>query len=166
MQLFLMRHGIAEQRTGPFGSSDAKRPLTPKGRKRTKQIASGLRRLGVGFEWIVTSPLVRARETAEILAEAAPGNVRFDPCTALRPGGSFEELMSFLAESRNHRRVLLVGHEPDLSALAARLIGAGPAANFAFKKGGCCLIHCDRQPGPSAGELVWWMPPSVLRSLR
>ena len=166
VQLFLMRHGIAEERIGPYASNDAKRPLTAKGKKRTKQIAEGLQRLGLGFDWIVTSPLVRARETAEIVAATAPGSVPFDQCPALRPGGAFEEIMSFLGETRRYHRVLLVGHEPDLSTLAARLIGAGPAASLMFKKGGCCLIHCDRHAAQSSGQLVWWLTPGLLRSLR
>ena len=165
-QLFIMRHGIATDRSGRYASNDAKRPLTPRGRKRTEQIATGLLSLGYGFDWIVTSPLVRARETAEIVASSTRKDTPLDQCPALRPGGSYDDLLSFLDKKPNSRRVLLVGHEPDLSTMASRLIGAGPAANLIFKKGGCCLIHCDASPSQSAGRLVWWLTPRLLRSFR
>jgi phosphohistidine phosphatase len=161
-----MRHGIAAERVGPFAANDAARPLTLKGRKRTKQVATGLKSLGVGFDCIVTSPLVRARETAEIVAATSRGEVPVEFCNALKPGGAFEEILSFLSKSRRYGRILLVGHEPDLSGLAARLIGASPVVNLTFKKGGCCLIHFDKRPEQSAGQLVWWLTPRVLRSLR
>ncbi|MBI2819349.1 MAG: phosphohistidine phosphatase SixA [Acidobacteria bacterium] len=161
-----MRHGIATDRSGRYASNDANRPLTPMGRKRTEQIAAGLKSLGYEFDWIVTSPLVRARETAEIVASSTRDNTPLDECPALRPGGSFEELLSFLDKNPRCRRVLLVGHEPDLSTLASRLIGAGPVANLIFKKGGCCLIQCDGRPSQSAGRLVWWLTPRLLRAFR
>ena len=165
-QLFIMRHGIAADRSGRYASDDAKRPLTATGRKRTEQIAAGLKSLGYEFDWIVTSPLVRARETAEIVASSTRKDTPLDQCPALRPGGSLDYLLSFLDKKPHSRRVLLVGHEPDLSTMAARLIGAGPAANLIFKKGGCCLIHCDARPSQSAGRLVWWLTPRLLRAFR
>lgn len=164
--LILMRHGIATNRSGQYASSDSKRPLTPKGKKRVQQIARGLKYLGYEPDWIVTSPLTRARETAEIVAASARRSVAVDPCPALRPGGSFEELLTYLGSNPRRRRILLVGHEPDLGLLAARLIGAGPAANLMFKKGGCCLIHCDHRPSQATGDLLWWLTPRLLRALR
>ena len=84
---------------------------------------------------------------------------------ALKPGGSPEALITFLAKRANRRRVLVVGHEPDLGELAARLIGAGRNANVPFKKGGCCLIEFSIFPPKSPGRLVWWLPPRVARKL-
>jgi phosphohistidine phosphatase SixA len=74
-------------------------------------------------------------------------------------------LIAFLAKRSNRRRVLVVGHEPDLGELAARLIGAGRNANMPFKKGGCCLITFSVFPPKSPGRLVWWLPPRVMRKL-
>ncbi len=163
-ELYIMRHGIAVARGAEF-EDDSKRPLTPEGKKKVKQIASGLKRLGVSLDWVVTSPLVRAVETAEIVAESLGPNVQMDFCDALRPGGSAESLITFLAKHPNRKRILVAGHEPDLGSLAARLIGAGRHVNLAFKKGGCCLLEFDQFPPKSPGDLVWWATPRLLRKL-
>lgn len=163
-QLFILRHGIAAQRSSPLTSSDAVRPLTPKGRKRVALIAEGLHKLGYAFDWIVTSPLVRAAQTAEIVAASQRPNPPVDVCAALRPGTSREDVLAFLAKNPDRRRVMLVGHEPDLSTLAGRLIGAGRDANLEFKKGGCCLIEYDGLPARYSGRLVWWLTPRALRA--
>jgi len=164
-ELCIMRHGVAVTRGAAGIGDDAKRPLTPEGKKKMQEIAQGLTRLGVEIDWIVTSPLVRAVETAGLVADSRQGNLPMDFSDALRPGGSAEALISFLAKHPNRKRVLVVGHEPDLSDLAARLIGAGRNAHLAFKKGGCCLIHFSEFPPKSPGQLVWWLTPRVLRRL-
>ena len=163
-ELYIMRHGIAVVRGADF-ADDSKRPLTPEGKKKVKEIASGLKRLGVSLDWVVTSPLVRALETAEIVAETLGPNLPMDFCDALRPGGSAEALVTFLAKYPNRKRVLVAGHEPDLGSLAVRLIGAGRHVNLGFKKGGCCLLEFDQFPPKSPGELIWWATPRLLRKL-
>lgn len=164
-QLYIMRHGIAVDRGSAGFSDDTKRPLTPEGKKKMKEISSGLVRLGFDVDWIVSSPLIRSAETADIVAEELGARVPKDFCDALRPGGSPEVLITFLAKHANRKRVLVVGHEPDLSELAARLIGAGRHANLAFKKGGCCLITFDEFPPKSPGQLIWWLTPRLLRKM-
>ena len=164
-EFYVMRHGIAVQRGSAGYSDDSKRPLTPEGKKKMQETAQGLIRLGVDLDWIVTSSLLRAAETAKIVAEAFGGNVPLDVSEELRPGGSAEALIAFLAKHSNRKRVLVVGHEPDLSEMAARLVGAGRRANLALKKGGCCLMEFDDFPPKSPGRLVWWLTPRVLRKL-
>jgi len=163
-ELYIMRHGIAVVRGSHF-EDDSKRPLTPAGKKKVKEISNGLKRLGVVVDWVVSSPLVRAVETAEIVADCLAPNVPMDFCDALRPGGSAEGLITFLARQPNRKRILVTGHEPDLSLLAARLIGAGRNANLAFKKGGCCLLEFDQMPPKSPAQLIWWATPRVLRKV-
>jgi phosphohistidine phosphatase len=163
-QLFIMRHGIALDRASPLASDDTMRPLTPKGRKRMARIAEELHKLGYAFDWIVSSPLVRAAETAEIVAASQKPKPPVDVCAALTPGAPREDVLAFLAKNPDRKRVMLVGHEPDLSALAGRLIGAGRDANLEFKKGGCCLIEYDGLPARYAGRLVWWLTPRALRA--
>ena len=118
-QLYLMRHGAALEQASGGAPDDAKRPLTPDGKAKLKQIVAGLLRLGFAVDWIVSSPLVRAVETAEIVAESA-GDTAMDFCDALRPGGTAEALIAFLAKQPARKRILVVGHEPGLSELAAR----------------------------------------------
>lgn len=162
-KFYIMRHGAAVARD-PGATDDAKRPLTPEGKKKMQEIARGLVRLGFEPDWIVSSPLVRAVETAEIVAESLSAKVPLDFADALRPGGSAEALVSFLAKHPGRRRVLVVGHEPDLGQMAARLIDTRHA-HLAFKKGGCCLITFSEFPPKSPGELVWWLTPRVMRKL-
>jgi phosphohistidine phosphatase len=164
-EFYIMRHGLAVTRGSAGFSDDSKRPLTPEGKQKMRQISDGLSRLGFDVDWIVTSPLVRAVETAEIVAESLGKNVPMDFCDALSPGGSAEALISFLAKRPNRKRVLVIGHEPDLSEMAARLLGAGRHANLAFKKGGCCLITFTEFPPKSPGQLVWWLTPRLLRKM-
>ena len=164
-ELCIMRHGIAVDRGSAGFSDDTKRPLTPEGRKKMKELMAGLVRLGFDVDWIVSSPLVRAAETADIVADELGSRVPLDFCDALRPGGSPEGLIAFLAKHADRKRTLVVGHEPDLSELAARLIGAGRHANLAFKKGGCCLITFQEFPPGSPGQLVWWLTPKLMRKM-
>ena len=164
-ELYILRHGIAVTRGAAGYAEDAKRPLTPEGKQKMREISEGLIRLGFAADWIVTSPLVRAVETAEIVGESLGSRVPLDFCDALRPGGSAEALITFLGKNAGRRRVLVVGHEPDLSELAARLMGAGRNAHLAFKKGGCCLITFTEFPPKSPGQLLWWLTPRVMRKL-
>ena len=163
--LYILRHGIAVERGAPEFPDDDARPLTPKGKKKLKEGVAGLQQIGFEPDWIVTSPLVRAEETAGIVAASLSSEVPMSPCDALRPGGSFADLKTFLNKQADRRRVLLVGHEPDLGRLAASLIGAGRNTTLAFKKGGCCLIRWQEHPLESDGELVWWLTPRLMRSL-
>ena len=164
-EFYIMRHGIAVSRGSAGFSDDSKRPLTPEGKEKMRDICSGLKRMGFDVDWIVSSPLVRAAQTAEIVAESLGAHVPVDFCDHLSPGGSAEALIAFLAKRPNRKRVLEVGHEPDLSEMAARLLGAGRHANLAFKKGGCCLVAFDAFPPKSPGRLLWWLTPRLMRKL-
>ncbi len=163
--LYLMRHGDASEAEGPGIESDAKRPLTADGKIKMKEICRGLKRIGAEFDWVVTSPLVRAAETGVVVAGAMDEQPPLDRCDALAPDGSPDDLLVFLAAHPERKNVILVGHEPDLSLLAARLMGAGHHANMAFKKGGCCLVRFDGSPSKGLGLLTWWLTPRVLRKL-
>lgn len=131
-ELFVMRHGEAVAREDKSYPDDSKRPLTLDSRKEVQKIAKGLKRMEVSVDWIVSSPFVRAVETAQIVAELLAPAVPTERSDALSPGGSAEALLTFLAGHPSRRRTVLVGHEPDLSKLAARLIGADRHAGFVF----------------------------------
>ena len=161
-EIYIMRHGIAEDLGVGDAMHDSDRKLTDEGKDKMRKIARGLKRLGVELDWIVSSPLRRARETAEIVSGVVGSKVPLDTCEALEPGESDDRLFAFLAVHPERRRMLLVGHEPDVSMLAARLMGAGRNVNLAFKKGACCLIVSEEFPGRSRGRLAWWLTPRQL----
>ncbi len=145
-ELCIMRHGIAASRGTASAMDDDKRPLTPEGREKMVKISAGLERLGLELDWIISSPLTRAMETAELVAGTLGTRVPLDKCDALRPGGTPQSLLEFLAVHPDRKKVLVVGHEPSLSLMVSWLIGAGSEACLEFKKGGCCLLHFDQSP--------------------
>lgn len=158
--LYLVRHAIAEER-GPAWPDDTLRPLTGRGRRRFAAAADGFVRLeGGGPDRILTSPLVRARQTAELLSRAAAG-APIDMADALAPG---QPVGAILAKARRlpGYRIALVGHEPDLGHLAASLLGA--SRPLPFKKGGICRIDVGWQGG-TEGTLVWFLSPAALRRM-
>jgi len=162
-ELYLVRHAIAAER-GSEWKDDTKRPLTERGVSRFKDEVKGLRRLDVALDEIFTSPLVRARQTAELLAAGLDGKPPVKVLDALAPGHTPAAVMTQLARVAKRRRIALVGHEPDLGELAAHLIGAGRA--LAFKKGGICRIDLGSLTSKQAASLAWFLPPGVLRQVK
>jgi len=163
-QLYVMRHGIAVARGDPNFPDDTKRPLTPEGKKKLRDVAGGLFRLGLCVDSVISSPLIRAAETAAIVAEVVGPGIQVEFSDHLRPGGSLQILVNSLGKREGHRGVLLVGHEPDLSIGVAKLIG-NARANFQFKKGGCCRIDFEKFPPHPPGKLIWWLTPRVMRKI-
>ena len=162
-ELYLVRHAIAAER-GSEWPDDTKRPLTERGVNRFKEVVKGLRRLDIAVDEIFTSPLVRARQTAELLAAGLEGKAPVKVLDALAPGHTSASVMTQLARVAKRRRVALVGHEPDLGELAAHLIGAGRA--LAFKKGGICRIDLGSLTSKNAASLVLFLPPNVTRQVK
>ena len=161
-ELYLIRHAIAAER-GSEWPDDGKRPLTERGISRFKEVVKGLRRLDVAIDEIYASPLLRARQTAEILAAGIEGKPPVKLLDALAPGHTSTAVMSGLSKVARRRRVALIGHEPDLGELAAHLIGASRA--LPFKKGGVCRIEVGSLSARRAGALIWFLTPGVLRRL-
>lgn len=162
-ELYIVRHAIAAER-GSEWPDDTKRPLTERGINRFKEVVKGLRRLDITVDEVFTSPLVRARQTAEILASGLEGKAPVKVLDALAPGHTAASVMTQLARVAKRRRVALVGHEPELGELAAHLIGAGRA--LPFKKGGICRIDLGSLTSKSAASLVWFLPPNVARQVK
>ena len=162
-ELYLIRHGIAEER-GAKWPDDAKRPLTEDGIARLRKIARSLARLGVTVDMIVTSPLVRARQTAEIVAAGLDPHPHIATAESLAPGGTFAQVMSDLEKHAKRSRIALVGHEPGIGELAARFIGTRHA--IPFKKGAVCRIDIEGVPPAGPGELRWFLTPKLMRMIR
>jgi phosphohistidine phosphatase len=163
LELYLIRHGIAAER-GKEWPDDSKRPLTPEGISRLRKTARGLNAIGVGFDQIVTSPLVRTRQTADVFAEELKSKPPVVTADALAPAGTPASVIQEIARHVRKPRVALVGHEPNLGELAAQLIGS--RTPLEFKKGGICRIDFDVLPPKGAGALRWFLTPKILRSLR
>jgi phosphohistidine phosphatase len=160
--LFLVRHAIAAER-GEEWPDDSKRPLTETGIARFKEVVKGLAWLDVELDEIFTSPLVRAKQTANLLAHGLANKAAVKTLEELSPGHAPRVVMSELSRSARRRRIALVGHEPDLGELASHLLGSPRA--LAFKKGGVCQIALQGLTSRRPGELVWFLPPKVLRRL-
>jgi phosphohistidine phosphatase len=162
-ELYLVRHGLAEER-GEAWPDDAKRPLTEDGIDRMRKAARGLARLGVTIDVVLTSPLVRARQTAEIVAAAIDPRPSLVAAESLSPGGSFAAVVADLEKHARKTRIALVGHEPGIGELAARLIGSRHAIEF--KKGAVCRVDVETLPPSGPGDLRWLMTTKILRSIR
>jgi phosphohistidine phosphatase len=160
LRLFFLRHGPAD-RDQYEGGDDDLRPLVERGRQRMRAEADSLRRLSPGLDVVLTSPLLRARETAEIVASrlGLADRVREEP----RLGLDFDlpALAAILAGLKDdHRRILLVGHEPGFSTVIGELTGG---CRVVMKKG--ALARVDLTPGAATrGNLVWLLQPRVLVS--
>ena len=160
--LYLVRHGLAAERGSEFPNDD-ERPLTSEGIERLRVQALGLRELNVRFDRVLTSPLVRAAQTAEIVAAGLGCAAPLVTVDALRPAGRYDALLAALGRLGRDRSVALVGHMPSIGEFAARLIGASEP--LPFKKGGVCCIEADTLPPSGAGQLLWFVPPRALRAL-
>jgi phosphohistidine phosphatase len=163
MQLLIIRHAIAEDLPEGSTKTDERRALTSEGRKRMRQVAKALVRM-VRIDRLGSSPLVRAMETAEIVAEAH-GNVDIAMVEALRPGSDPEALVAWLDQAGHGNVAAVVGHEPHLSMLATWLISGRNESHIELKKGGACLIELADRPSAGCGRLLWLLTPKQLRGL-
>ena len=161
-ELYLIRHGIAEER-GEAWPDDAKRPLTDEGIDRVRKSARGLVRLGVSFDAILTSPLVRTRQTADAVASAFELRPHIVAAESLAPGGTYQAVLADLEKQTRRSRIALVGHEPGIGELASRL--SGSRHPLEFKKGAACRIDVDALPPTGPGSLRWFLTPRIMRSL-
>ena len=162
LSVYLVRHAIAEQR-GSDWPDDTQRPLTSRGAARFRQVVAGLAAMGVSIDEILTSPLVRAQQTADLLAQGLTENPKIVALPALAPDGSLKALLDEITARADREALALVGHEPGIGALAARLTGG--SVPFAFKKGAICRIDFTRPVRVTEGRLSWFAPPRLLRRL-
>lgn len=162
LRLILVRHAQAEDamRFAHTGRPDAERPLTEAGVKRAKRAAQGLLGVVGRIDAVWTSPLLRARQTADLIAAAAAAPVAVSE--VLAPEGRIDDEMSWLAALGGGTHVL-VGHEPNLSTLAGWLVAGRKSAGIEMKKGAACLIGFPLGVRAGKGILHWLLPQSILR---
>jgi phosphohistidine phosphatase len=162
LELYLIRHGVAAERGSDY-PDDSKRPLTSDGISRLRKEAKALAELDVDFDQIIASPLVRTKQTADIFAQALPSHPTVVLSDALAPAGTPSAVFQELGKHMRRARIALVGHEPNLGELAARLIGA--RTPIEFKKGAICRIDFEVFPPKGTGVLRWFVTPKILRRL-
>jgi phosphohistidine phosphatase len=162
-QLYLVRHAIAAER-GPNYPDDRERPLTSEGVARFKRVVDGLKDFDVKLDVVLTSPLVRASHTAQLLVTGIGGKPRLEILDALASGGRMTQVLEAITKySKRSKHIALVGHEPDLGELAARLLRA--RGTIEFKKGAVCCIELDGAMPNGPGTLRWLLPPRALRKI-
>lgn len=161
-ELYLIRHGVAAER-GDNYPDDTKRPLTNEGVQKLRREAKALVALDLTFDVILTSPLVRTRQTAEIIGAAFRNAPPVVNMPSLVPGGTHNAIIEELTKQHRRHSIALVGHEPGLGELAGRLIGLRKPLEF--KKGAICRIDVTALPPTGPGRLRWFLTPRVLRRI-
>jgi len=163
MILYLMRHGIAADPRGGGRDADARRPLTPEGRTRTARIAEALNGLGCRPTRIWSSPLLRAMETAQLVAAAV--DAKIEEADFLAPDGDPQDALRALLSAPTPAS-LMVGHMPDIAMLAAYFLPGLQPYGLLFKKAAVAEIEFDGRPAQGGGRLNWIMQPrQLLRTL-
>lgn len=165
MRLLIIRHAIAEEREGWAPQPDTLRPLTERGRRRMRRGARGLRRLVPTLDALLSSPLTRAMQTAELVSDTYDAS-DYRTVPELAPGTEHDALLALLRTLPADATVALVGHEPDLSQLAGWLLCGQPRSLIELKKGAACLLELGQQPTPGGARLLWALTPAQLRRLR
>lgn len=166
MNLYIIRHAIAVDEATSDYESDSERPLTDKGRKKMRQIAKALRQLGVDFDLILSSPYVRACETAEIVADVFKMKNKIVFSNHLIPEGNPELLIGEINEKHPVGSLAIVGHEPYLSAFIGLLIADSSKVEITLKKGGVCHLSADDlHHHDHRATLEWLLPPGILMEI-
>jgi len=166
MRLYIVRHAIAAPHGTP-GIPDDERPLTEEGIKKMRQVAAGLCSLEYVPELILSSPLPRAKQTAEILLEAF-GHKRsgLEILPALAPSGSRRELYQAIASyEKKHKSLMLVGHQPSLGEIAGEIAWGSRGHSLELKKGGACALELVHLGDPPRGSLISLLTPSILKKI-
>ena len=165
MNLYIVRHAIAAERGTEGYEDDSQRPLTDEGRKKMKKITKGLERSGFKPDVILTSPYVRARDTAKILADRFDMTDKIFFSENLIPPGNFEALVFEIHEKYDLANVALVGHEPMLSSLISWLMTGDTDARMTLKKGGVAYLSSDTLYQDGRATLEWLLTPALLVQL-
>jgi phosphohistidine phosphatase len=166
VNLLVIRHAIAQEKEAfaTTGKPDDLRPLTDEGRRKMREGAAGLRALVPELDVLAASPLVRAQETARIVADVY-GIGTVETTNALRPDAANTLFVSWLAAQNRDRTVAVVGHEPHLGMLVTWLMTGIGESRVELKKGAACLLEFAERPQRGHARLLWALAPAQLRKL-
>ncbi len=160
MELYFLRHGIAVDRGTPGYEDDRMRPLTREGKKKLQAIAQSMKQREISFDVVLASPYERAKQTAVIVSEILDLNDRMHLVDALAPDGDYDVMLDLIRERyADAGRIVLVGHEPYLSGLIARLLRGECNIDITLKKGGLCKLNIDTPGDDGRASLEWLLTP-------
>jgi phosphohistidine phosphatase len=163
MNLFILRHGLAVEPGSAGIAQDSDRPLIPEGERKLRRIADALEEMDVSFDWILSSPYVRARQTAEIIAESLRVGKKLEVCEHLTPAGSVTKLVELIDQKKPvPENALLVGHEPYLSELISLLLTGDSEMRVVMKKGGVCKLTLETIQTGQCATMEWLLTPKQL----
>jgi phosphohistidine phosphatase len=163
MNLYLLRHGLAVDRSKPGYKKDADRPLTPKGKQRLWRVAEAMEEMELEFDAIITSPFLRAAQTAEIVAEAFELRKKLSSTEHLTPNGNPKLLLEHIIQIKPAPKdVLLVGHEPYLGQLIGLLVAGNTNALIDLKKGALCKLEIENLRCGRCATLAWLLTPKQM----
>ena len=166
MELLIVRHAIAFERDRQRWRDDGERPLSPAGKRRARKAAAGLKELSQAPDRVLTSPLIRARQTAQILTECA-GWPQAEEVPGLAPGQDSSLMLLTLLAKAPSKRVAVVGHQPDLGALlAACLLAERGSIAIEMKKSAVACLSFAGTPRAGSAVLKWLATPRMLRGFR
>lgn len=167
MEIYLLRHGLAIER-GTLGfENDSARPLTTKGINQLKKVSMAMEKMDLGFDLILSSPFLRAKETAEIVAKKLKQKKTLKFSDALTPDKDVKFLIPQLQKLKpSPKRILLVGHEPFLSELVSLLVTGGMQLQMDFKKGGLCKLEAEKLSAGKCASLIWLLTPKQMKSMK
>lgn len=169
MELLIIRHAIAKDREefSKTGKDDSERPISDEGRHDMRRAVRGLRKMIPSLGLLASSPLVRAVQTAQLVAEVYKDDLKIETFPELAPGQPPDKLMKRLGAVKPGKGpVALVGHEPDLGSLVSWLLSGDTRSFVELKKGGMCLLESDGLPAPKETQLLWLLTPRQVRRLR
>lgn len=167
MDLLVIRHAIAQDKAefARTGRDDAQRPLTDDGREKMRHAAAGLRTLAPELASLAASPLVRAAQTAEIVAAAYDSPPEIETADVLAPGSAYDDFARWLGRQDIDGTLAVVGHEPHLGGLVTWLLTGGDESRTPLRKGGAALLTFDGAPSRGRAQLIWLLTPGILRRL-
>jgi phosphohistidine phosphatase len=167
VNIYFLRHGIAVERGAPGFEDDSARPLTREGEKQLRKTSRALRKMKLEFDLILSSPLLRAKQTAEIVAKNLKLKKRLKFSDELKPDGSMKNLFRRLNELKPApKNLLLVGHEPYLSRLISILVSGGENTAIDFKKSGLCKLDVEKLRFGFCAKLAWLLTPKQMKLMR
>jgi len=157
-KLYFLRHGVAFERDEWTGDNDVLRPLTDDGITTMQHEAKFLKQMKLKLDIVITSPLVRAQETAKLVTDIL--SVKLDESSLLKPGFDGTALKTLLKQYADSKSIMIVGHEPDFSRVISKVIGGG---SVEMSKGGLARVDLNKSDPPH-GDLVWLLTPPLLGS--